>query len=586
MGTAYMVVAKDGNEYGPIDRDTIQQWYHEGRLDQNSKVYEPGQHKFRLKEVFDLTVWNNPSLVAQAAGAANTAPTFEPKSMSQLTGEEDRQPTPGMFAAGVLLIINGVMGLLVIGLTMIGQLTGMGSRGYVVPIIDLIVAAGLIRGNEKYRKWGLVRAVLGGIFFLLAGFVSTLSSNAPSSMMAEIPVPSVTGWLLIVFQLIFCAGIAALLWGDWPSKIRVGIGVAAVLVAWSGIITTSVVSEVVAGFKERSEFTKYTIPTSSFEDDEIEVRAKIPEGWALLTKENPLAPVKDAAMIAVHHNTGCFAALLVEPDILGGTSPDGYLTLVLQNRQKGAGTIKELARRDVDFGGYHGRRLETSWSQSGRNFRGFSTACKTSHSYYMLSGWCLDESFSKAFAAFQTLEGAFELGPQPATSPTEITSESEDEFYDLVFFIEDHKTLADGWQTITARGVHEGTEVGFELSLGSSWREGSMSTEPGIVTYVGTANYRSVGAASDSLIQVMDQLFETKQSPKRMTSETRFSAISLEGDPRNIEAGPVKLKLFFEGAPSRQIELFTNIDLKARRLYVGEKDPDYRKRIIKTLGVS
>ena len=71
-----------------------------------------------------------------------------------------------------------------------------------------------------------------------------------------------------------------------------------------------------------------------------------------------------------------------------------------------------------------------------------------------------------------------------------------------------------------------------------------------------------------------------------MTSETRFSAISLEGDPRNIEAGPVKLKLFFEGAPSRQIELFTNIDLKARRLYVGEKDPDYRKQIIKTLGVS
>jgi hypothetical protein len=40
MQTGYLVIAKDGKEYGPLDRDTIQQWYHEGRLDQNSRVYE------------------------------------------------------------------------------------------------------------------------------------------------------------------------------------------------------------------------------------------------------------------------------------------------------------------------------------------------------------------------------------------------------------------------------------------------------------------------------------------------------------------------------------------------------------------
>ena len=55
MQTGYQVIAKDGHEYGPLDRDTIQRWYYEGKLDQNSRVYEPGQHKFRLKEVFDLT---------------------------------------------------------------------------------------------------------------------------------------------------------------------------------------------------------------------------------------------------------------------------------------------------------------------------------------------------------------------------------------------------------------------------------------------------------------------------------------------------------------------------------------------------
>jgi len=33
-------VATDGVEYGPLDRDTIQRWYYEGRLDKDSRVYE------------------------------------------------------------------------------------------------------------------------------------------------------------------------------------------------------------------------------------------------------------------------------------------------------------------------------------------------------------------------------------------------------------------------------------------------------------------------------------------------------------------------------------------------------------------
>ncbi len=91
METGYLVVAKDGKEYGPLDRDTIQRWYFEGRLDQNSKVYEPGEHEFRLKDLFDLTVWNNPALIARAASASTAEPSFTPRMMSELAGEEDHQ---------------------------------------------------------------------------------------------------------------------------------------------------------------------------------------------------------------------------------------------------------------------------------------------------------------------------------------------------------------------------------------------------------------------------------------------------------------------------------------------------------------
>ena len=585
MQTGYLVIAKDGKEYGPLDRDTIQHWYREGRLDQNSRVYEPGKHKFRLKEMFDLTVWNNPALVSEAAAGATAEPAFVPKMMSELTGEDDRQPTPGMFAAGILLIINGVMGLLLIGLIITGQVPGLGQpRGYIVPIVDLIVAAGLIRGNERYRKWGLVRAVLGGAFYLLGALASTLQTNVPAPAISAVSVATVSGLIEVVFQLLFCAGIAALLWGDWPSKRRVGIGIAAVLVAWSGIITTSFLTGFVVGFKQKMEFAKYSVPSATFDDDRLGVSARMPEGWALLTKDNLIVSVPGAAMIAVHNGTGCFAALLVERDTFTGTSPDGYLTLVLQNRQKATPTMKELGRLAVDFGGYQGQRLDTSWTHEGKKFRGFSTACKAGLNFYMLTGWCLDGASSKALPAFQSLEKVFSIGNRPVTGPPEIASESEEDFYELVFFIEEQKKLSDGAQTILARGVHEGAAVGFELSLSAAWREGSLEPDLAVMTYAGVASYRSIGAESDSLLQVLDELYETKQSPKRMKNEVTFTAVSLEGNPRELEKGPVKLKLFIHGSAQDQYaELYTNIDLKGRKLYVSEKDPEYRGAIVRAL---
>ncbi|HLF83247.1 MAG TPA: hypothetical protein VI837_03635, partial [Blastocatellia bacterium] len=159
------------------------------------------------------------------------------------------------------------------------------------------------------------------------------------------------------------------------------------MIAWSGIITTSVVSGFVAGFKERAELAKYSVASATFENNRLGVSAKLPDGWVLLTKENPIAPVQDAVMIAVHNQSGCFATLLVEPDTLGGTSPDGYLTLVLQNRHKTTPAMKELGRMNVDFGGHQGRRLDTSWTIDGKKLRGFSTACRAGQRHYLLTGW-------------------------------------------------------------------------------------------------------------------------------------------------------------------------------------------------------
>jgi len=171
------------------------------------------------------------------------------------------------------------------------------------------------------------------------------------------------------------------------------------------------------------------------------------------------------------------------------------------------------------------------------------------------------------------------LAPLP-----EITSETEEGFHDLVFAIEDHKKLSNGSQTLLASGMYKGRKLSLEIYLGPEWRSGPLDADVPLTTYRGAMSYRSVGAESDLLLQVMDELYGTKQAPKAMKKVIEFTAISLGGDPRDLAKEPVKIKLFFESnAEDQYAELFTNIDLKARKLYINEKDEEYRTAIVRAL---
>jgi hypothetical protein len=122
----------------------------------------------------------------------------------------------------------------------------------------------------------------------------------------------------------------------------------------------------------------------------------------------------------------------------------------------------------------------------------------------------------------------------------------------------------------------------LEVVLGPNWQAGSLDQKLPLVTYRGLVTYRSTGPDSDAFVQALDELYESKVGAQAMASETRFTAISLEGDPRDLAKGPVKIKMFFESNDEdRYGELFTNIELAARRLEVREKDEGYRLPVVR-----
>ena len=165
----------------------------------------------------------------------------------------------------------------------------------------------------------------------------------------------------------------------------------------------------------------------------------------------------------------------------------------------------------------------------------------------------------------------------------EITAHSEEGFVDLSFAIRSSERLSDGSQALNAYGVHHGREVGITVIIGPQWKKGSHGVAD---TYQGSVTYRSLGAPSEALLQVLDQLYATKLQPKAIRPTTTFTGISLEGEPANLAKGPAKIKLFFESeTEDRYAELYTNIDLANGVLQIHEKAHDYRTPIIKALRV-
>jgi len=172
--------------------------------------------------------------------------------------------------------------------------------------------------------------------------------------------------------------------------------------------------------------------------------------------------------------------------------------------------------------------------------------------------------------------------------PPEITSESETGFRDLVFMARGKKAEAVGKMTryIQASGIYHGKPVGFVFVWGANDKWERLP-EPRMPTpvYRDFGLFMSAGARSDGFLAALAKEYGTKKSVPKMTKYLEVGAVSLKGDPRNPELGPVNLKIFFndEGGPN-YAEAYLNLDLPHSRLVLAEKDHAYRGAIVDSLG--
>jgi hypothetical protein len=167
----------------------------------------------------------------------------------------------------------------------------------------------------------------------------------------------------------------------------------------------------------------------------------------------------------------------------------------------------------------------------------------------------------------------------------EVTAEQEEGFVDLALRLMRGQVSANGGLEVEARGIHQGTIVGFLATFGTSWTPKPIADTDGYF-YWGTITLRSAGEVSDAFVRVLDALYRTNAGCTQMVGEARCTAVGLNTDPRHAQEAALKMKLFFEHADDdkRYAEVYLNVDLKAGRVEWHEKDPDYRGALVLGLG--
>ena len=120
----------------------------------------------------------------------------------------------------------------------------------------------------------------------------------------------------------------------------------------------------------------------------------------------------------------------------------------------------------------------------------------------------------------------------------------------------------DGPIRLTARGVIDGADIGFELDLLPNH----------------TARVRSIGAPSDHFVALLAQRYKLPAPALTMIPSLAASVVVLDSDP----GGRTDMKFFFfdSGPEERYAEVYINIDLKKQVLEFHEKDEDYRRPIL------
>lgn len=351
--------------------------------------------------------------------------------------------------AAVFLIVNAIFYVVFLIVESVfskaganqAEQVGQGVGRAIIPlIIDLVLASKLWKQDniESARKWVLVRTYFGFIVFgLIFPFLSLQTGNI------------FLGIFSFISFFFYFISISIVLHGkENPSQSRVMIGVgtfAIYFLVMFGTIALGVVGNLAPNLSKLEiadkQYDKYKIEGREFVDKTNGAKVVLPEGWSMLSLDNPLIHTPEARMIAIDKPGNRLTMLEVVPvpgnldmkrqnsTVILDQLADGVVKTLKEEVKKSGGfatknTFNEVTRLNIYVGTHPAKLLVFDKTTDGLKAKGHLIITYDELTFYVLHSWCPAEEYEKAQAEFTFFEKNFSI-PDKISSPFTQTAEKE-----------------------------------------------------------------------------------------------------------------------------------------------------------------
>ena len=301
---------------------------------------------------------------------------------------------------------------------------GSGMVGlFISAAINLILAVKLWKQEdvENARKWVLVRSYLGFIIFGL---------GMPFVLIGKGEV--FVGVVNFIAYLLFLISILLVLHGkEGPSQSRVmvGMGTFALFFLFNfGIIALSSLALFAPNLSNLEiadkKYDKYKIEGKEYVDKTNGAKVVLPEGWTMLSLDNPLIHTPEARMIAIDKPGNRLTMLEVVPvpgnldmkrqnsAVILDQLADGVVQALSKNVQESGGfggtnSFNEVTRLNIYVGTHPAKLLVFDKTSDGLKAKGHLIITYDELTFYVLHSWCPAEEYDQAQAEFTFFEKNF-----------------------------------------------------------------------------------------------------------------------------------------------------------------------------------
>ena len=166
----------------------------------------------------------------------------------------------------------------------------------------------------------------------------------------------------------------------------------------------------------------------------------------------------------------------------------------------------------------------------------------------------------------------------------------KDQWLDVNLPVREVKQISPGHFRVITQGVYDGEVLGLTFEFNGIDPNNAFLANPSEGKITATSNgvvIISQGTPTANFVRAYAKLANKSLSKLSVPDNLNFTAISLGGNPRDVDMAQSKIKVFHADDQAEgpfYFEAFINPDVPHGYIESHEKDPDYRDGILRSFG--